>query len=105
MNELRFAVFGAGFWAPFQLAAWSEVGGVQCVAVYNRTRGKAEKLAENFRIPAVYSSPEELLDDEALDFIDIITDMCSHGTFVRLAAERGIPVICQKPMSPFSGRG
>jgi predicted dehydrogenase len=100
MSELRFAVFGAGFWAPFQLAGWNEIGGARCVAVYNRTRGKAEKLAREFHIAAVYSSPEELLDREQLDFIDIITDMCSHGTFVRLAAERGIPVICQKPMSP-----
>ena len=35
---LRFAVFGTGFWARFQLAAWREVGGVECVALYNRTR-------------------------------------------------------------------
>jgi len=100
MNDLRFGVFGAGFWAPFQLAAWNEVGGVKCVAIYNRTVSKAEKLAEAFDIPAVYGSPEELLDHEELDFLDIITDALSHGRFVRMAAERGIPVICQKPMAP-----
>src|SRR5206468_6122805 len=33
-------------------------------------------------------------------FLDIITDALSHGRFVRMAAERGIPVICQKPMAP-----
>jgi D-apiose dehydrogenase len=100
MRELRFAVFGAGFWAPYQLAAWNEVGGAKCVAVYNRTAAKAEKLAKDFQIPAVYTSPEDLLDREQPDFLDIITDMFSHGRFVRIAAERGIPVICQKPMSP-----
>jgi predicted dehydrogenase len=99
MRELRFAVFGAGFWAPYQLAGWYELGGAKCVAVYNRTAEKAEKLARDFQIPAVYTSPEELLDRERLDFVDIITDMFSHGRFVRLAAERGLPVICQKPMS------
>src|SRR5947208_15118268 len=100
MNDLRFGVFGAGFWAPFQLAAWNEVGGVKCVAIYNRTVSKAEKLAVAFDIPAVYGSPEELLDHEELDFLDIITDALSHGRFVRLVAERGIPVICQNPMAP-----
>ena len=35
---LRFAVFGAGFWTPYQLSGWREVGGVECVAIYNRTR-------------------------------------------------------------------
>ena len=100
MSDLRFGVFGAGFWAPFQLAGWNEVGGVKCVAIYNRTVSKAEKLAKTFAVPAVYSNPEELLDREDLDFLDIITDVFSHPKFVRMAAARGIPVICQKPMAP-----
>src|SRR5215831_6266660 len=100
MKQLRFAVFGAGFWAPYQLAAWNELDGVRCVAVYNRTAAKAEKLAKDFQIPAVYTDPEALLDREQPDFLDIITDMFSHGKFVKMAAARGIPVICQKPMSP-----
>jgi predicted dehydrogenase len=100
MSELRFGVFGAGFWAPFQLAGWNEVGGVKCVAIYNRTVSKAEKLAKTFSVPAVYSSPEELLDREELDFLDIITGVLSHSKLVHLAADRGIPVICQKPMAP-----
>ncbi len=37
MDNLRFAVIGAGFWSRFQLAAWRELDGVECVAVYNRT--------------------------------------------------------------------
>jgi predicted dehydrogenase len=100
MKQLRFAVFGAGFWAPYQLAAWNELDGVRCVAVYNRTKAKAEEFAKDFQIPAVYTDPEELLDREQPDFLDIITDMFSHGRFVKMAAARGIPVICQKPMSP-----
>src|SRR6476469_6428029 len=99
MTELRFGVFGAGFWAPFQLAAWNEVAGAKCVAIYNRTVSKAEKLARALDIPAVYSSPEELLDRESLDFLDIITDVSSHPRLVSMAAERHLPVICQKPLA------
>jgi D-apiose dehydrogenase len=100
MSELRFAIFGAGFWSRFQLAGWNEVKGAQCVAVYNRSRIKAEALAGRFRVPAVYSDAEELMDNEKLDFIDIITDVNSHPEFVFMAAERKVPVICQKPMAP-----
>ena len=100
MADLRFAVFGAGFWAPYQLAAWNEVAGARCTAIYNRTVARAAKLAEAFQIPAVYCSPAELLDREEFDFIDIITGMSSHGALVRTVVERGIPVICQKPMAP-----
>ena len=41
---LRFAIFGTGFWSRFQLAAWQELEGVECVAFYNRTRSTAEAL-------------------------------------------------------------
>ncbi len=99
-DKLRFAIFGTGFWSRFQLAAWLEVGGVECVALYNRTRSKAEALAEEFGIPAVYDDPKELLRHEEIEFMDIIAGVDTHGPFVNLAAKYKIPVICQKPMAP-----
>jgi predicted dehydrogenase len=100
MSELRFAAFGAGFWARFQLAGWREIGGTTCVAIYNRTRSKAEALAREFDISAVYDDPEELLRNENLDFVDILTDVDSHARFVHLAAAHKLPAICQKPLAP-----
>jgi D-apiose dehydrogenase len=100
MKDLRFAIFGTGFWARYQLAAWRELSGNQCVALYNRTRSKAEQLAAEFDVPAVYDDPEELLLRENPDFIDVITDVSTHRQFVELAAAHRIPVICQKPMAP-----
>ena len=47
MTDLRFGVFGAGFWAPFQLAGWREMGSATCVAIYNLTISKAEKYRVN----------------------------------------------------------
>lgn len=96
---LRFAIAGTGFWSRFQLAAWRELNGAACVALYNRTRSRAEALAREFGIPAVYDDAEEMLRCEKLDFLDIITDVATHSRFVRLAAERHLPVICQKPMA------
>ena len=47
MSRPRFAIFGAGFWAPFQLAAWREIDAADCVAIYNRTHPsvRARELA------------------------------------------------------------
>jgi len=100
MKKLRFAIFGAGFWAQYQLPAWLELPGVECAAIYNRSLAKAEKLAERFGVTAVYDDPEKLLATEAVDFIDIITDVDTHSRFVHLAAKHKVPVICQKPMAP-----
>jgi predicted dehydrogenase len=100
MAHLKFAVFGTGFWSRFQIPAWFEVGGVELVALYNRTVSKAEAIAQRFNVPRVYGDPEELLKNEPLDFIDIITEVPAHAPLVYLAAQHKVPVICQKPMAP-----
>jgi len=100
MKDLRFAIIGTGFWARYQLAAWGEVRGAKCVALYNRTLSKAEALAREFSVPAVYDDAEQLLQREKPDFLDIITDADTHSRFVHLAAAYKTPVICQKPLAP-----
>jgi predicted dehydrogenase len=105
MTNLRFAVFGTGFWANFQIPAWFEVGGVELVALYNRTPSKAEAMARKCKewgaaeTPRIYADPEKLLQSEKLDFIDIITEAPAHAPLVHLAAKYKVPVICQKPMA------
>jgi len=99
MTPLRFAALGTGFWARFQLSAWREVGGVECVALYNRTRARAEALAAEMGVPAVYDDAEELLRRERLDFVDVISDPGTHERFVTQAAGRVRAIICQKPMA------
>lgn len=100
MKELTFGIFGTGFWARYQLAGWRELRGAKCVALYNRTRSKAEALARELNVPAVYDRPEELIEQEKPDFLDIITDVDTHRRLVELAAAHNTAVICQKPMAP-----
>ncbi|MGQ9919545.1 MAG: Gfo/Idh/MocA family protein, partial [Bryobacteraceae bacterium] len=92
-RKLRFVLVGAGFWAQYQLAGWMETGGAECVAVYNRTRAKADALAARFGVPAVYEDPEEMLLRERPDFVDIVTAVETHAPFIRLAVRHGIPVV------------
>jgi D-apiose dehydrogenase len=99
-TPLRIAVLGTGFWARYQIAAWRELAGVEIVALYNRTKSRAEALARDFGIQNVYDDAEALLEHEHLDAVDIITDVNTHARFVHLAAARGVAAICQKPMAP-----
>ncbi len=99
MNQTRFAIFGAGFWARCQLAAWREVGGVECVAIYNRSRAKAEAFARDLCVPAVYDDAEKLLRELKPDFVDNITEIGGHKPLSLLCAKHRIPCICQKPMA------
>ena len=100
MDALRFAVIGTGFWANYQVAAWKEIKGVELVAVYNRTKERADALAQKFEVPHVYNTIDDLLENETLDFVDIITSVDTHASFTIKAAKAGINIICQKPMAP-----
>jgi D-apiose dehydrogenase len=100
MTPLRFAMVGAGFWAPYQLAGWGEAGGVECVAVCDTDRAKAQALAERFGVPGVYDDAAEMFTAERLDFADVVTSADTHAPIVWRAADRGLPVICQKPLGP-----
>ena len=83
MNPLRFALVGAGFWAPYQLAAWQEQSGASCVAVCDRDRTRVERLALARSVPSVYTDAAEMIQRERLDFLDIVTDVSSHAARTR----------------------
>jgi predicted dehydrogenase len=100
MKTLRFAVIGTGFWAKYQIPAWMELEGIELVALYNRTKSRAEAIAHQYNVPGVYDNVKDLFKNERLDFVDIITDVDTHAEFTRAAAQNGIGVICQKPMAP-----
>jgi len=99
MRNLRFAIVGTGFWARYQLAGWRELPGAECVALCDRQRDRVERMARDFGVAAVYDDPQEMLEREQFDFLDIITDVNTHAPLVRLAAAHRLPVICQKPMA------
>ncbi len=98
MNRLRVAVFGAGYWAQFQIAAWQALG-VEVAVIWNRTRAKAEATAARFGISRVFDTPEAVFDFGGFDIADIITEVDGHKPLTLLAAARGKDVICQKPMA------
>ena len=93
-------LIGAGYFAQFQAEGWQRIPAAQIVAVADAAPGKAQAFAERFGIPRAYDSVAEALDRERPDFVDIATRPQSHLELVRAAAERGVHIICQKPMAP-----
>jgi predicted dehydrogenase len=99
-NKLRIAIAGAGMVTRHHLIAWSRPSRVEVVAIYNRTLDKANVRAREFGIPKVYSDMEKMLDQEGPDALDIAVAVEAHAAFAKMAAERGIHILCQKPMTP-----
>lgn len=115
---MRGVLIGAGYFAQFQAEAWKRMephtnrpdeatprsaagkSPLHIAAVADSAPGKARSFADKFGIPRAYESTEEALDHERPDFVDMATRPESHLELSRTAAQRGIHVICQKPMAP-----
>ncbi len=97
---LRGLFCGAGHFARIQLDAWRAVPGARIIALYNRTLERARPLQSEFGIEAVADDFSALLESVRPDFVDICTAAETHMPLVRAAAERGVPVLCQKPLAP-----
>ena len=82
------------------LIGWAAVPDAEVVAICNRSLGKARDRAAEFGIPAVYGDYAAMLDAEKPDAVDIAVAADLHADYVHAAAERGIPVFCQKPLTP-----
>ena len=100
MTDLRFVMFGAGYWARYQLAAWQEAGGATCVGVCDPIPERAERLAVEYGVEEYYTDPGRALAKQRPDFADIVSSPVTHAGLIRIAAARGVPTICQKPLCP-----
>ena len=97
---LKGVCVGAGYFAQFHYEAWSRIPEVEIVAACDLDDEKVSGVCKHFNIPRFYSDVERMLDKEKPDFIDIITPPQTHLAMVKAAAERGITVVCQKPLAP-----
>jgi predicted dehydrogenase len=96
---LRGAVIGLGNVAIHgHLPGWLGRPDVRITAAADaRPAQRAECEA---RLPGArwYDSPEDLLAGEPLDFVDISTPPSSHAPLIQSALERGLHVLCEKPL-------
>ena len=93
MKRVRVAGVGAGYFSQFHVQGWRAIAEVELVGWCDRAPSKVKGM------PA-YRSVEELLDKAKPDLVDVVTPPETHLELVRAVAQRGLPVICQKPLAP-----
>ncbi|TKB52049.1 MAG: Gfo/Idh/MocA family oxidoreductase, partial [Mesorhizobium sp.] len=97
---MRGALIGCGFFAVNQMHAWRDVEGASIVAICDRDPDRLRVVGDQFGIARRYTDAAALFAGERLDFVDIATTGPSHRTLVEMAAQHGVPAICQKPFAP-----
>lgn len=100
MRVLKGVAVGAGYFSQFHYEAWARISDACIAAVCDLDPVQAERVRSQFGFPTGYTDFVEMFDRERPDFVDIITPPATHLDLVAAAAERGIAVICQKPLAP-----
>jgi predicted dehydrogenase len=99
-EKLRIGFAGAGAISQYHLVGWSETPGAEVVAICDVDEARARAKAEAFGIPGVYTDFRAMIEGERLDAVDIVTSVGTHAPLTRMAADAGLHVCCQKPLTP-----
>lgn len=102
MRTIRVGLVGAGFAAKFHLESLLQVHGVQLqmAGVTSLRPERRQAFGRQHGIPVFDDIPSML---PHVDLLDIVSPPAAHEEGMFLAAERGVGIICEKPLTGYFG--
>ena len=94
---IKVGIVGLGFWGKVLLEYFSATKDCRVVAVQTRNPKREKEI--NLNGINFYTNLEEFFSKEKMDAIVIATPPPYHITPTKMAAERGIHIFCEKPIS------
>jgi len=99
-QEIRVGLIGAGGNVRNRhIPGFRKVAGCEIVAVANRSIASGRRVADEFDIPRVYGSWQELLEDDSINAVCIGTWPYMHRTLTLAALEKGKHVLTEARMA------
>ncbi|MCZ6680169.1 MAG: Gfo/Idh/MocA family oxidoreductase [Candidatus Poribacteria bacterium] len=95
---MKIGVIGLAGVGRTHVDRWATIPDADLVSVCDIVPQIADDFASKYNVKG-YTSTEEMLAKEDLTAISICTPPKVHLTLTRMAAERGIHVLCEKPMA------
>lgn len=100
MDIIKIGLIGAGTnMVEKHIPGFLKIPGVEIVAVANRTKESAQKVAQQFNIPYVFDNWKELLKKAPVDAICIGTWPNTHCEMTVASLNAGKHVLCEARMS------
>ncbi len=99
MPDLKIAVLGVGLMGAFHVEALSSrIRGAEVAVVNDFFADKAEEVAAKVGARVV-ADPIAAINDPEIDAVLIATPGAAHDEQVNACLDRGIPVLCEKPLT------
>lgn len=102
-STVRIGIIGAGWWATE-----AHIPGVlnhpdaRLVAVCDPNAERLQKAASAYSIDRTYSSHLQMLDQEELDGVIIVTPHATHYELARACLERNLHILVEKPLTLYA---
>ena len=97
-NKIRIAIVGTGYFSQFHFDAWKRLE-VIVVAICSLNENDAIYYSKKFNNCPIYSDFKKMIDEIELDFVDIIIPPKDHLKLIKIAANKNVNIICQKPFT------
>lgn len=96
---MKIAVAGGGYGRKVALPVYSKLEEFEPVAVWSHTPERASKVANDFDLSLGTSDFDELLSVPGLEAVHVATPVATHLPFACAVAERGLHLLCEKPLA------
>ena len=97
---LNVALIGGGYISQNHIAAYNQMDDLQVVAVICRRKEHGEETCRQVKGNCrYYPSLREAMEGCHIDMVDICTPTYLHESYVMEAAEAGLHVLCEKPVT------
>lgn len=98
MEKINVVLVGIGFGGAFA-DIYRHHPNVASIGLYDINRELAVKVADNYKIPKIYDSFEEILKDDSIDAVHLVTPIPLHEQQTIQVLESGKHCACTVPMA------
>jgi predicted dehydrogenase len=98
-TTLKVGVVGIGWAGQQHLKAYSNIDGVEIVAVAGMEADLLAQLKEEYSIPHAFARWEDMIELEGLDAVSVAVPTFLHAPIAIAALERGLHVLSEKPLA------
>ena len=97
-KNIRIAIVGTGYFSQFHFDAWRRLK-VNVVAICSLNENDAIYYSHKFNNCPIFTNFKKMIDEIDLDFVDIVIPPKDHLKLIKIAANKNVNIICQKPFT------
>ena len=99
MKKLNYGVIGCGVFGEYQIMGVVNLDNANLVAICDKDQNRMMEMAQKYNVAKTYTDYKELLKDEEIEAVIIVTPDQAHAEITIAALNAGKHVLCEKPMS------